>query len=272
MSDEHESPIKTPRQLILVVVLAFVIPITLIVLLSQLVTGGEKGLQDNQDAVLMRIRAVGEVTIAEASGPKVEATGDQVFTQVCKACHETGLAGAPKFGDKAVWGKVIAQGQSTVVDHALKGIRGMPAKGGNPDLTSVEVERGVVYMANQSGANWKDPPPSAAAPVAAAPAGAPAAAATAVTPVATATAAAAPAADGKKIFDGNCVVCHGAGIAGAPKFGDKAAWAPRLKTGLDALYTNATNGKGAMPPKGGNATLSDADVKAAVNYMAAAAK
>ena len=67
-------------------------------------------------------------------------------------------------------------------------------------------------------------------------------------------------------------VCHGAGIAGAPKFGDKAAWAPRLATGIDTLYKVALTGKGAMPPRGGNKDLSDADVKAAVDYMAAAAK
>ena len=67
-------------------------------------------------------------------------------------------------------------------------------------------------------------------------------------------------------------MCHAAGVAGAPKFGDKAAWAPRLKTGIDALYASALKGKGAMPAKGGNATLADADVKAAVDYMVAAAK
>ena len=88
-------------------------------------------------------------------------------------------------------------------------------------------------------------------------------------------AAAAPASakpDGKKIYDTTCMVCHAAGVAGAPKFGDKAAWAPRLKTGMDALYAVALKGKGAMPAKGGNAALPDADVKAAVDYMVAAAK
>jgi cytochrome c5 len=88
-------------------------------------------------------------------------------------------------------------------------------------------------------------------------------------------AAAAPAggkADGKKVYDTVCAVCHAAGVAGAPKFGDKAAWAPRLKPGIDALYASALKGKAAMPAKGGNASLADADVKAAVDYMAAAAK
>ena len=68
------------------------------------------------------------------------------------------------------------------------------------------------------------------------------------------------------------MVCHAAGIAGAPKFGDKAVWAPRIKTGIEMLYANSLKGKNAMPPKGGNLSLPDADVKAAVDYMVAQAK
>ena len=168
--DQHESLIKTPKQLLIVVVLAFVVPITLIVLLSQIVTSGEKGVNEADNAILLRIKAVGDVVLAEPSGPKGQASGEQVFNQVCKTCHEPGLAGSPKVGDKAAWAKVIAQGQVTAVDHAIKGIRAMPPRGGNPDLENIEVERAVVYMANRSGASWKEP--SAPAPAAAAPAGA----------------------------------------------------------------------------------------------------
>ncbi len=102
---------------------------------------------------------------------------------------------------------------------------------------------------------------------------APAAVTVAAAPAA-ATAAAAPAAgaDGKKTYDTVCAVCHAAGVAGAPKPGDKAAWAPRLAQGKDALYASALKGKGAMPPKGGNAALADADVRAAVDYLVATAK
>jgi cytochrome c oxidase subunit 2 len=89
---------------------------------------------------------------------------------------------------------------------------------------------------------------------------------------ANANAASGAAADGKTTFNGVCTACHGTGIAGAPKLGDKAAWAPRLAQGKNTLYNSALHGKGAMPPKGGNAALSDDAVKAAVDYMASAAR
>ena len=111
--------------------------------------------------------------------------------------------------------------------------------------------------------------PNAAASVPAAAAPAPAVAAAIPPPVAKGAEA---SGGGKFTYDSNCAACHGAGVAGAPKPGDKAAWVPRLKAGKDSLYATALKGKGAMPPKGGNPSLSDADVKAAVDYMTAAAK
>ena len=285
--DQHSSPIKSPKQLIVVVALAFAIPIIVIVLLSQLITGSPQGEQESQQRILSRIKAVGTVAMTDASAPKGDLSGEAVYVQVCKTCHDPGLAGAPKTGDKSVWTSRLAQGQATVVAHAIAGYQGkggvMPAKGGNPDLTDAEVERAVVHMANLSGGNWKSSaPPSSAAP----PAPTPSAAAAAPPPVTVATApAAAPAAptgggaaaaDGKKVYDTACLVCHTAGIAGAPKLGDKSAWAPRLAEGANTLYTHAINGfqgkAGLMPAKGGNPSLSDADVKAAVDYMVSAAK
>lgn len=87
-----------------------------------------------------------------------------------------------------------------------------------------------------------------------------------------AAAPAAFAADGKAVYDKTCSVCHASGVANAPKFGDKAAWAPRIATGKDALLKSVLNGKGAMPPKAGAADLKDDDLKAAIDYMTAAAK
>ena len=80
------------------------------------------------------------------------------------------------------------------------------------------------------------------------------------------------AADGKAVYEATCAMCHAAGVAGAPKFGDKAAWAPRIATGKPALVVSVTKGKNAMPPKGGNTALTDADIAAAVDYITAAAK
>jgi cytochrome c5 len=108
---------------------------------------------------------------------------------------------------------------------------------------------------------------SGAAPGTATQAGAPVAAVTAPP-----RAGKAESGKGKTVYEASCIACHATGVAGSPKFGDKAAWAPRIKSGIEALYGSALKGKAAMPPKGGNASLADADVKAAVDYMVAAAK
>jgi cytochrome c5 len=288
---QHESPIKTPKQLAIVVALAFLVPITVIGLLSQLLTSSMTGTKEDEAARRMRIMPVGIVDVADPNAPHITLSGEQVFAQVCKTCHEAGLAGAPKMGDSAAWAPRIAQGANTLFKHAIAGFTGktgmMPPKGGNPDLADDDVERAVVYIANRSGAHLQEPAPPANA-VAAAPAAAgagsaaAAAAAAAAAPVAVAvaatTAVATPAAkaDGKSVYEGTCHVCHGTGIAGAPKYGDKAAWAPRIAEGLPTLHQHALKGyqgkTGVMPPKGGNTALADADVEAAVDYMATAAK
>ena len=122
-------------------------------------------------------------------------------------------------------------------------------------------------------------PAVAEAPPAAAPASTPAAAppaAVAATPETAGVKLAQSDDKGKKVYEATCVACHAAGVAGAPKFGDKALWAPRIAQGVDTLYTHAIKGfqgkVGMMPPKGGSMNLSDADVKAAVDYMVAHAK
>lgn len=266
---EHSSPIKTPKQLIIVVVLAFVIPIVIIVMLAQLAADGKKpalSADAHEEAVAKRIKPAGEVVIAAAGGAQQIRDGKAVVETVCAACHATGALNAPKIGDKAAWGKLTGRSLEALTASAIKGIRQMPARGGNPDLADVEIARAIVYMANQAGSNWKEP---------AAPASAPAVAVAAAPAPAAAPAVAASGGDstkGKSVYEASCVACHGAGVAGAPKAGDKAAWAPRLKTGKDALYASALKGKGAMPPKGGNGSLADADIKAAVDYLTGLAK
>ncbi len=80
------------------------------------------------------------------------------------------------------------------------------------------------------------------------------------------------AADGAAVYNANCAMCHVPGLANAPKMGDKAAWAPRVALGRDALLASAIKGKGAMPPKAGNPKLTDAELGAALDHMLAAVK
>jgi cytochrome c5 len=298
MSDahnEHQSFIRTPKQLIIAVAGFFLVIVIGIILLVIFATnkplGGAGSESQSAQAVAARVRPVAEEGFAfkDVNAPKVLQSGQAVYNATCVACHGSGAAGAPKVGDAGGWGARIAQGYDTLVQHAVQGIRAMPAKGGNPDLDDIEVARAVVYMANQSGAKFKEPEApaagaqapaqAAAAPAApAAPAPAQPAATPGTPPVAGAIATPAVAGNneaGKALFNTACTACHTAGIAGAPKIGDKAAWAPRIAQGTNTLYEHAIKGfqgkAGVMPPKGGS-TAPDADVKAAVDYMVAAAK
>lgn len=268
----HQTPIKTPKQLVIAVLAAFIIPIICIVLLVQYVTAEKKigaGSDDTPEAVAARISPVADqgFTLIDESGPKQLQSGSAVYTASCAACHDSGAAGAPKSGDSAAWSPRIAQGYDTLVSHAIQGIRGMPAKGGNPGLDDIEVARAVAYMANKGGATFKEPEAKTAAPAAnAAPvAGSAAAPATEAAPAKLAADA------GKKIYDASCAACHASGVLGAPKFGDKAAWADRIKQGPALLHEHAIKGIRGMPPKGGS-TASEDEIKAAVDYMTAAAK
>ena len=212
--------------------------------------------------------------VATSAAPAADASSDPgkaTYGKVCFACHAQGIAGAPKFGDVAAWESRVAQGRDTLLQHALNGFTGqagmMPARGGNPALTDAEVGAAVDYMMGAVGGKKDDtaapstPPVPAAEPAAAAPA--PEAAA--------ATPAVADSGKGKATYDAVCFVCHTPGAAGAPKFGDKSAWAPHVDKGIDALYHSALNGfmgsAGMMPPKGGRPDIADEDIKAAVDYM-----
>jgi cytochrome c5 len=181
--EEHSSLIKTPQQLIVVIVLSFVIPVVGIVMLASFITGGLKVDPKSSDAsataVAERLKPVGTVVIGEVPAAS------------SATANASGAGGTP----------------------AVKSASGEAVK----------------------------------------------------------TAASGPAA-GKKLYDTVCMACHAAGIAGAPKTGDKAAWKPRIAAGKEALYNSALHGKNAMPAKGGLTSAADGDVKAAVDYMVSQAK
>ncbi|MES2115381.1 MAG: c-type cytochrome [Pseudomonadota bacterium] len=177
MSDahnEHESAIRTPKQLVAAVIGFFAVTIFGIILLVQYVTTdkltGRGSDSQSPEAVATRVRPVADegFTLKDVNAPKQLQAGDAVYMAVCAACHASGAAGSPKFGDAAAWGPRIAQGYDTLLKHAVEGIRAMPAKGGNPDLDDVEVARAVVHMANAGGAKFKEPAAPAAAASAAA--------------------------------------------------------------------------------------------------------
>ncbi len=103
-------------------------------------------------AAVEAIKPVAAVEVAAPVTEHVAQSGAEVVKGVCAMCHAAGLMNAPKIGDKAQWEPRIALGYETLVSHAVNGIRTMPAKGGNPDLTEAEIAAAVAEMANQAGA------------------------------------------------------------------------------------------------------------------------
>ena len=200
------------------------------------------------DAAPVAAPVAAPATAEVPTDPKL-AAGKTVYDANCGACHDAGMMGAPKPGDVAAWAPRIALGVDVMTKKSIAGFTGkagaMPAKGGNASLTDVEVTNAVAFMADKS--------KGAAA--------------------ATATPAVDPKlAAGKTLYDANCGACHESGMMGAPKPGDKAAWAPRLAQGIPLLVSHSNKGftgkVGMMPAKGGNAKLTDEEIASIVNYMA----
>lgn len=163
IEEGHDTPIKTPKQLITVIVLAFVVPVIAIVLLvTNVATNPREGAGSQAmtpEAIAERIQPVGSVQIKLEGGPAK--TGEEVFKAQCTACHSAGLAGAPKFGDAAAWGPRIGQGFEKLLASALHGKGAMSPQGGG-EFSDYEVSRAVVYMANAGGAKFAEPAAPAA--------------------------------------------------------------------------------------------------------------
>jgi cytochrome c5 len=160
MSEEHETPIKTPRQLITVVALAFVVPVLIIVLLVMFVGAGKRtGSGSNAmtaEAVEARIRPVAGFELVDANAPKVLKTAEQVYQTQCAACHAQGVAGSPKFGDLAQWEPRLSSGYEALLNAVLKGKGAMPAQSGGA-ASDFEIARAVVYMLNAAGGKFDEP-------------------------------------------------------------------------------------------------------------------
>ncbi|BAL93499.1 c-type cytochrome [Rubrivivax gelatinosus] len=168
-SSASEGPIKTPRGLALTILAAFLVPITLLLLIAgyfgaQPRMGAGSDAFDEQ-AVAARLQPVGRVALADApAGGGAPRSGEQVYQAVCSACHAAGTLGAPKFGDHAAWAPRIAQGFDTLWHSALKGKNAMPPQGGGA-TSDYEIARAVVHMANAGGAKFAEPPAPAASAV-----------------------------------------------------------------------------------------------------------
>ena len=271
---------KAQGSALFTLVSGIVIVIAVIFFLIKLAGSGSFGdvNETTEAATQTRIQPVGQLKLGDGI-PVGERQGDQIFNKICIQCHaaDSIVPNAPKFENKGDWAPRIAQGFDTLFQHALNGFNAMPAKGGAADLTDQELKRVITYMANKAGGTFPDPdaaaPTDAAASGEAASAPAADAAAPADAPKADAAkaedkGAAASGVDGKKVYEASCQACHGGAVPGIPHVGKKEDWAPRIKQGKDTLHKHAIEGFNAMPAKGGNGSLSDDEVKAAVDYMA----
>lgn len=181
-------------------------------------------------------------SVESKSPPKPKAgpggAGKGIYQSYCEGCHASGAGGAPRFGDPGSWETPLKNGMPSVYTNAIKGINGMPAKGTCFTCTDQEVKEAVDYMVNAVSGKK------------------------AVAPLKKLTMA-----DGKRIYEENCSVCHNTGFKGAPKVGDKQAFKASVKAGFLQSYLDVIMGRHGHPPRGGCADCSDADIKAAVKYM-----
>jgi cytochrome c5 len=183
--------------------------------------------------------ALAAVPDSYGADARVQRSGKQIVEENCIQCHGTGERGAPRIGDRKNWGERARRGLSGLTQSALKGIRNMPPHEGRTDLSDLELRRAIAYMVNQSGGKWIEPADTTRV----------------------------GQRSGRQIVEAQCRNCHETGKGGAPKIGDRGAWIPRLRQGLDTTVSSAISGHGGMPARGGLPDLTDHEIRAAIVYM-----
>ncbi len=202
------------------------------------------------NAMVVYLKTVkSEENVAAAGGAVSDKDAKSLYKKHCAVCHDVGAAGAPKLGDGAEWAARIKLGMETLNQNAIVGINSMPPMGACPTCSQDQIRAVVKYMVAQAQA-----------------AGTSAAAAPAVPKGLTIQ-------DGKRIYEAHCASCHApnvvqVGFFDAPKLGDKSRWKPILDKNFDVLVMHSVKGYRQMPPKGGCSSCNEADIKAAVKYMA----
>ena len=187
---------------------------------------------------LMTVVSLAVVSLWVNGAIAADKTGREVVEQTCAACHTSGKDGAPKIGDVAAWTQHSKKGLAKLTESAIGGIGKMPAHGGQPNLSDLEMSRAIAFMVSFGKA--LDPSKPYASP-------------TSIT--------------AEQLVQTHCGNCHGDGKEGAPRVDDFSAWKPRLEKGMDALVKSSINGHKAMPSRAGMASLSDTDMRNAVTYM-----
>ena len=145
---ENNNPSKT---ILLITVAVAVLLIVVVWPLSMLGKGSSAS--TNADEAELRIQPVARVEMQKAEAVKTDGkprTGEAIYASVCKACHETGVAGAPKTGDKAAWAPRLASGMATLLKSAANGKGAMPARGGAPDLSDDELKAAVAFLTGKA--------------------------------------------------------------------------------------------------------------------------
>jgi len=293
MSEEQSSTLVRDTS----VVVILVVGVGLVACLVAWIIFGKASVDNSDEALAKRLAPVGSVNIGEpfllddaARAPSSPPTateptppavvaapadpGKAAYGKICFACHDAGVGGAPKIGDAAAWSSRREKGTEMMVINAINGMSSdagiMPPKGGLASLSDDDVRAAVMYLLASVDSDQTSATPSQTpAPADAEPP--PAEALVEKPPVELADTVATSDGRGKEVYDSACFICHATGVAGAPKNGDVANWAPRISQGTELLYSHAVKGfmgeAGLMPPKGGRMDFSDEDVNAAVDYM-----